>query len=212
MERLLSKLRPLLDSGLAALVPDALHFCRKHLEEAVPQHPEILSAAESLLAKHLRRFSVTYVHPGARGLPATLEIKGPSDYLEHGSILRILQGVPGWAPRQTGRVGRVALSHEFVRKHGILRGLFLGMAQDAFVQQYFGAALDARYVTDLPGEAEFFRAIHAEDELARQTAALSARLAHVPLFGEVAIRDVVKASAARIGGIPELPRHADGGT
>jgi hypothetical protein len=80
-----------------------------------------------------------------------------------------------------------------VRSRKLVSRFFLKMANDAFLQSYFGTAFGARYVTDLAGEAEFFKYLYRSDELAIRTASLCARLVHtVPLMTEVPIGTVLK--------------------
>ncbi len=71
--------------------------------------------------------------------------------------------------------------------------IFNGIAEDATLQQFYGAKYDTKYLTDRLGEAEFLSSISSEFELAKQKQALCAHLAHsIPLFSEVPIETVVK--------------------
>jgi hypothetical protein len=47
----LMELRPILESGMAVLVPEEIHLCREHWHEAVPRYDEIMAAARSLAGK-----------------------------------------------------------------------------------------------------------------------------------------------------------------
>lgn len=67
------------------------------------------------------------------------------------------------------------------------------MANDALLQTYFGRAFNARYVTDLPGEAQFFKLLNSSDALAMRTATLCAHLTHsIPLLQDVPLETVLK--------------------
>jgi hypothetical protein len=185
------ELRPLLEADLAVLVPEELHLCKEHWDEAVPGHKRIVRAAQRLASDNIGRFSVTYHPPrGPLGQPF-LNYRGPEEYLEHGEIGTVLDSVPKWIGSPKG-TRPLRLTRDTVRRHGLVLRLFFRMANDAILQTYFGAAFDARYVTDSPGEAEFFRLLYGRGELARQTAALCARLAHtVPLMTDVPVRTIL---------------------
>jgi hypothetical protein len=184
------RLRPLIEAGLVVLVPEELHFCERHWDEAVPEHREIRRAARRLANKSLCDFSVTYEHSPALGLPL-LRFEGPDRFLEHGSIIRTLSSVPSWVPKR--KTAPLKLSQDLLRKHGVVTSLFQVMANDAILQSYFGPAFNARYVTNLPGEIEFFSLLNERDELARQTSALCARLTHtVPMLTDIPIERVLR--------------------
>jgi hypothetical protein len=184
------RLRPLIEADLVLLVPEDLHFCEKHWDQAVPEHKEISRAARRLANRNLRNFCVTYEHRSALGRPF-LSFQGPDRFLEHGSIIRTLNNVPSWIPKR--KVASLKLSQDLLRKHGVVLQLFQGMANDAILQSYFGSAFNARYVTSLPGEIEFFSLLNERDELARQTSALCARLTHtVPMLTDIPIEGVLR--------------------
>jgi hypothetical protein len=89
--------------------------------------------------------------------------------------------------------GPIELSQTTVKRQKLVLRFFLAIANDALLQTYFGSAFNARYVTDLEGEAEFFKLLNEKDELARQTAALCARLAHsVPMMTEIPISAILR--------------------
>jgi hypothetical protein len=80
-----------------------------------------------------------------------------------------------------------------VKRGDVLAPVFNTIANDFVLQQYFGVAYNARYVTDLPGEAEFFTEISKNDSLAMQTAALCARLTHtIPMMSDLPLETVLK--------------------
>lgn len=186
-------LRPLIEERLAVLVPEELHFCERHWDERVPEHKRIVRAANGLARLNSRKFKVTYEPQViAKQLVAAMQIDGPEDYVEHGSMRRVLGKIPAWISARN-RQRRFVIPDYLVRKHNLLSSVFSPLAADAFLQSFFGIAFNARYVTDSPTEMGFFRKIYATDELGRETAALSARLTHtIPLLKEIPIRTVLK--------------------
>jgi hypothetical protein len=186
------ELRPLVEAGLATFVPEELHFCRRHWNEAVPEYERILRAARNLARTNAGRFSISY-YPAREpiGRPS-LHYKGPEEYLEHGEIRRLLDSVPEWLPK-AGTTQPVKLSRRAIKEHDLVLQVFMRIANDALLQGYFGTAFNARYVTDSSGEAEFFKLLYRRDALAMRTAALCAHLAHsVPLMSDVPISTILK--------------------
>lgn len=174
-------------------MPEELHFCKKHWDEAVPQRKDIVEVAEALARANAHRFRFTYEgrQVGRRLVPSFI-VKGPEDYIEHGSIMRLLNSVPAWIGRAT-RSRKFRVPFETVRKRNLALPFFMSIANDAFLQSYFGLAFNARYVTDLPGEAEFFRTMNAHDELSRVTASLCAHLTHaIPILQDIPIEVILK--------------------
>jgi hypothetical protein len=90
------ELRPLIESGLAVLIPEELRLCEEHWNKFVPERKKIINTARRLADTNARRFSVTY-HPAREFLGhPTLEYKGPEDFLEHGQLNQVLDSVPDW--------------------------------------------------------------------------------------------------------------------
>lgn len=186
------ELRPLLEAGLVQLVPGELQLCREHWDESVPERRRIMRVAQRLAASNLERFSVTYRPPTRPFDSPYLDFRGPEEYLEHGQLGTVLDSVPRWLKKVQSR-GSMKLSTEAVRRHKLLLHIFGRMANDAFLQSYFGAPFDARFVTDSIGESEFFDALYRRDVLARRTAALCAQLSHdVPLMADTPIEVILK--------------------
>jgi hypothetical protein len=174
------------------LVPKELHLCKQHWRESVPDYEGIVRTARRLCAKNADLFSAIY-HPPREPLGRpSFEFNGPEDYIEHGSINVILDSVPKWlAGRRATR--SLKLAQSTIRRHNLVLRFFLQVANDALLQTYFGAAFDARYVTDSGGESAFFNLLYGEEQLARQTAALCAQLSHVvPLMADVPVETILK--------------------
>jgi hypothetical protein len=185
------ELRPLIEAELATLVPEELHFCKEHWDQEVPDYKRIVAAAKKLAKKNSDRFTVRYRPPERMHDSASLVFRGPEDYLEHGKIITVLDSIPRWIGDKKSGQGFL-LPKETVRERGLVLDFFLRIANDALLQSYFGTAFNARYVTDLAGEADFFTTLYKNDELSRQTAALCARLTHtVPLMNDVPIKTIL---------------------
>lgn len=116
------------------LVPEELHFCKKHWDEAVPQRKDIVEVAEALARANAHRFRFTYEgrQVGRRLVPSFI-VKGPEDYIEHGSIMRLLNSVPAWIGRAR-RSRKFRVPFETVRKRNLALPFFMSIANDAFLQ------------------------------------------------------------------------------
>jgi hypothetical protein len=194
----LLELRPLIEVGYVALVPHWLQLCEKHLRAAVPLYPEIKETAARLAREMSETISVAYFPPDNKGEPPMLQIKGPEDYIEHGSRIQVLQRVPRWIPKTAAVAGArdkrgFRLSRATIRKAGVAESILSEIADGVVLNEYYALRYNARFITDLPGEAEFFRALYRDDGLNVRTAALCARLTHtVPLLAEIPLDTVLK--------------------
>ena len=187
----LVELRPLMEADLVALVPEELHLCKEHWDEAVPEHKRIWKSVKKLAIDNLSRFSATYYPPRNPLSQGSIHFRGPKEYLEHGEIRTVLENIPSWLSLRA-RNRRIRLTEAELRRHDLILRFFLRMANDAFLQTYFGAAFNARYVTDSVGEGQFFQMLYGGDQLARKTASLCAHLSHtVPIMTEVPVRKVL---------------------
>jgi hypothetical protein len=187
------ELRPLIEAGLVVIVPEVIWLCERHWGEAVPGYKKILKTAETLSNLKANKFNLSY-EPVVAGSfrAACLKITGPEKYLDHGKILWLLGSFPSWVPPGR-RLRRWKVSPSTIRNRKLLLPFFMAMANDALLQGYFGAVHDARYVTDLAGELEFYQLLNKRDILAERTASLCARLTHtVPLMSEIPIEKVMK--------------------
>ena len=186
-------LRPLIETGIVALVPEKLYFCEAHWQEAVPEHQRILKTAEKLARANVGKFTVSYEPQMVEGHHAgMLNFRGPEDYLEHGQMSRFISPPPSWLPKRLSS-GKIQLSRELIRKKRVVVPLFQDIANDALLHAYFGPLFNARYVTDNGGEAEFFQVLNARDRLGMRSAELCARLTHVvPMFQDVPLHAVLK--------------------
>lgn len=190
------ELWPLIEAGMAVLIPDDLQLCEQHLRQAVPLRPRIQEVAKGLSRRASKQISVTY-HPSKDGgAPFRLDFKGPTYYIEHGQISYLTDTMEAWLSRTVARSrskGPLRLTETTLKRNGVLSPIFGRIANDVALQEYWGIAYNARYVTDLPAEADFFRTLYHDDGLARETAALCARLNHVvPLLSDVPLESVMK--------------------
>jgi hypothetical protein len=189
----LIELRPLIEGGLVVVVPEGLRLCKEHWEKAVPGHEKIVNSAIKLCASQAKRFGATY-KPFTAGTTriACVDFTGPDEYIAHGKISRLFTCFPKWVPSKR-QLRRWKIPQSTVIKENLVLPFFMPMANDALLQSYFGTTYNARYVTDLPGELEFYRLLSGRDILAEQTASLCARLTHsVPIMEDIPLTTILR--------------------
>ncbi len=150
-----------------------------------------------LAATNFKRFSLFYDPPQDLDDEPIVLLKGPTSYLEHGQICFTSDNhSPEWLPKKIQRSNtrrRLKLSNATARKSGLIDGLFWQMAADVAVHQYYGVRYNAKYLTDLPGEAAFLNVLSKDDPVSARTASLCARLTHViPMMMDVPLERILK--------------------
>jgi hypothetical protein len=187
------QLRPLVENMIVRPIVSAMHYCRSCAERELSQYQNGTQAAQLQARRHYRDFEF-YCLPSIEGfgVPGVL-IKGPDEYVEHGSMIKFFLRRPRWFPltRKTGKSHR--LSRATAEKAGLLEEIFGGIASDVCFHQSFQTLFNAAYLTDLPGEAEFLKILSERDEIAIRTAKICAQLVHeIPMLTDLPIRTVIK--------------------
>jgi hypothetical protein len=188
-------LRPLVESGIVTLVTPDFHFCEKCAEGAKAQVRMIDREVDALYQARRREFAASYTPMTgqiARLVAGYATLTGPANYLEHGTSVCVFHNTPAWVPPHRASTP-TRLSRSTLEKSGLIRRVFKEMAWDVVFQQFYGVRFDGKYLTDLPGEAEFMHRISRGDEVVESTAALAAQLTHsIPLFAGVSVATILR--------------------
>lgn len=188
------QLRPLIDAGLIQFAQQEYVYCEKHLHQALPAYQQIAEVARELFKESADRFTVYVEPPQDGGEVPVFRVMGPTDFLEHGRIYHEPGGPPKWLRGWRELKKERKLSKTSIRKSPVVSRIFDDIARDVAIQQVLGMKYNARYLTNLPGEAMVLSRFSQEDaffEECRNT--LCAELTHsVPLLGDVPIRTVLK--------------------
>ncbi len=191
-------LRPLVESGIVSFAHQEFRYCNKHLHLALPEHLSIAKAARNLYLENRQRFTVFAEPPEDEGddQPA-FNIEGPPEFLEHGRIIKVLYEVPGWFSSWARLKRRKQLSSVTAGKSHLIEEIFDELARDVAIQQALGLRYDAKYLTNLPGEALVLSRFNAEDSyFAHCRNVLCASLTHsIPLLEDLPIKTVLKVRA-----------------
>jgi hypothetical protein len=176
----LLELRPLIEANIINLVPE-LDFCPECQPNKFPSSAIIIKAAETLKARNYSQFALI------KTTDRSLKFTGPEDYIEHGEIYK------RHPPFDLDSLPDGPLPDEYLKQSRYVDRVFSRIVKDVVLQQVYGVRFNAKYLTDLPGEAEVLSALNENDQLAARTAALCARLSHrVPLMGEIPLEHIVK--------------------
>lgn len=188
------ELRPLVEEGIVLPVLPHMQYCSECARLELRRFGGGVEAARAQARQHLGDFEFTCVLLSNSPRIAALVMEGPADYLDHGSKIRVYGGrSPKWFPRTLGANGRYRVPKATVRKAGLVEQIFGEIAADVCFHQAFQSAINAAYLSDLPGEAEFLRILSAKDELAVRTEQVCAQLTHeIPMLTDLPVRAVIR--------------------
>ncbi len=85
----------------------------------------------------------------------SFRIEGPTEFLEHGGIFKVAWEIPDWLPGWRRLTQEKKLSKAALRKSEIVSDIFDELAKDLAIEQVLGLKYDAKYLTNLPGEAPY---------------------------------------------------------
>jgi hypothetical protein len=188
----LLELRELVESGRVRPIVSVSHYCKECAARALAVHKQGTETVKHQAADLAKEFRFSYFKP--TDFPFTVvEIEGPTDYLEHGSLARLFDKTPAWlpTPKQGGKKYKIARN---TRAHAtLLEDLFKRIAADVLFHRQNGLVSEAAFLTDMPGDIEFLRLLSKSDELAIRTAAVCSRLSHeIPLLMDIPVRTIMR--------------------
>lgn len=190
--------RPLIEAGIATLVPGVVPYCDRHLSLAVSTHPQIESITKALCSTESKKFSISF----ERSIEYCSEenivhLRGPADYLPHGRSLLVLNERPDWLPKELNArraISKTSLSRRYAKRSRVIERMFRQLSYDVTLHQYYTRTNDATYLTDMCGEARILDLLHKNRPDGTRNAIIARNLFHsVPLFSEVPISRVIQA-------------------
>jgi hypothetical protein len=191
-------LRPLVRAGIVRpAVMTTRNCCRFHAEN-LEEFAELTHAvAEDIASDNLSRFAMYYEPPQEPGSNCMLHIEGPKDYLDHGGLVLYLSRPPSWVAKNWRREadGKLRVPPQKLRRSGIVQDIFERIANDTTFHFAYGSVWGAKYLTDLPGEAELLRGLGENGPSAQQhrAAVLISAMTHaLPFVGDLAIPEILK--------------------
>jgi hypothetical protein len=192
------QLRPLVEAGIVNFARQEFPYCREHLRQALPQHAGTAKTAHRLYLENEGRFAVYGQPPeDSDDNSPSFRIEGPPEFLEHGSIWKVTSEIPDWLRGWRRLRKERKLSKATLRKSRIVSEIFDDLARDLAIEQVLGLKYDAKYLTNLPGEALMLSRFNSRDDyFAHCRNVLCAQLAHaVPLLEDLPIRTILKVRA-----------------
>ena len=155
-------LRPLILAGIVRPAVMTTRNCCEFHADNLKEFSELThSIAEDLASDSLGRFSLYYEPPLEPGGTCSLHIEGPKDYLDHGVMVWRLSQPPSWVAKswRPEADGRLRVPPQKLRRSGIVQQVFQQIANDTTFHFAYGSVWRAKYLTDLPGEAELLRGL-----------------------------------------------------
>jgi hypothetical protein len=142
-------------------------------------------------------FRMYYEPPAEPGKACEIHIEGPRNYLEHGGIVWRMSEPPVWVAKSWRRdsSGRILVPPQKIRRSGLIHDIFQRIANDTTFHFAYGNRSRARFLTDLPGEAELLRGIRDEGPSAQQNRAatlISAMTHALPFIGDLDVSEILK--------------------
>jgi hypothetical protein len=189
-----NSLRPLIEAGIVQVKVAATCLCRDCLRKRGVPFERIDSEAKAFWRKRISDFQVVYHSAAGRKCPR-LVITGPDAFMPHDRFVVQFRETPSFASRLNGgAVGSgVVVPESIVAEEDLLAMAYSEFAGDLMAQQLYGVQFGTTYLTDLPGQAEFFGQMKARNERMANAARLCSHLAHsVPLLSDVPINEVLK--------------------
>jgi hypothetical protein len=188
-------LRPAITSGIVVPVVMRTWHC-VHERSWIKNTSALIHDFSQFIAKiEASDFTVRYQVPekSPSGRP-TIYLDGPEEYIEHGSLARLLERTPQWLPkpRRFDTEGMMEIRGQ--HKRHMLEQLFKGTASNMTFYFAYGLKRRARYLSDMPGETEFldWATERDDEELTTKTEAL-AELQHcVPVLAELPIATILR--------------------
>ncbi len=188
-------LEPLINAGIVA--PAVM--TTTHCEHKGPVMKKIIELthfiAEGLAEEHLDKFTMYYEPNIGTGNPPALHIDSPADYVEHGGVIIEYPDPPKWVAKswRTGPDGRIRVPLAKVRRTGWIHSIFERIATGTTFHIAYGAMWQAKFLTDLPGEAEILRELTCDGEPQDQATNLFAALTHsLPFINELPTTEMLK--------------------
>jgi hypothetical protein len=191
-------LRPLILAGIVRLaVMTTRNCCQFHANNLREFADLTHSIAEDMASGNLGRFSLYYEPPPEPGGIHTVHLEGPRYYLDHGRLYWHLSRPPSWVAKswRPEPDGRFKVPPQKLRRSGLVQSLFGQIASDTTFHFAYGSLWKAKYLTDLPGEAELLRGLGNDGPSAQQhrsTALVSAMTHALPFVGDLAIPEILK--------------------
>jgi hypothetical protein len=190
----LLSLRPLVDQGY--VVPAVM--VTQHCEHTGPWVDEMIrlthEVADDAAKKMTARFHASYQLPEKSPTGrSTIYVRGPEDFVEHGSLVELFDEGKNWRPRswKFNRVGKHELSGP--KKTDVVRRILHQIATDTTFYLAFGRTHNARYLTDRRGEAFLLELLTEDDEIEANNAALNAYMKHsLPLLGDLSLATLLR--------------------
>jgi hypothetical protein len=138
-------------------------------------------------------FRIMYEIPekSPSGQPA-IYLKGPEEYIEHGELVRRLDSVPKWIPRAARFDKNGQIEVRGLHKRHMVAQIFEGIADNVTFYLAYGTRMNARFLSDMPGETEFLDWLTADDRMTAKSMALHELEHCVPVLADLPLATILR--------------------
>jgi len=189
----LLRLRPLITHGTIKPTVMRTTHCEHEIQWVKQMHALIYDLAEHAAKESLTRFDLLYLLPEkAPTGRATIYVEGPRDFLEHGSLVVLFDESPNWRCKtwKYDRKGRTELRRN--RKLWFVQRIFDEIASNTSFYLAYGLRQNARFLTDLPGEAFVLNWLTGDEQLSATTSAMELLTHAVPILADLPIATLLR--------------------
>lgn len=183
--------RPLLEEGIFAFANGDIHLCEEHYQEAGIDEwmKKARQVAELLEAEYADRSQIIVSRFEQNDY--RVNVTGPEDIIEHGSLSSIWQTVPKDIEKALQGSDQYILSKEQAKQFGWYSRKTEAQLADLFVQNWYSRAYGCSYVTDRSRDIYVAELINTANH-APSAKALIEGIAHsVPIVMNVPLEKVV---------------------
>jgi hypothetical protein len=194
--RALGILRPAIEAGYIRPVPMSTTHCVHMLPFVKKTSKMVYRAARDFQSEAMQEITATYQEPGHSpgGLPSVY-IDGPEELVEHGSLVALYKSPPFWVSKswRYDSEGKHVVPYQKLSNIFRINQMFEAIADDTSFHLAFGAPFRARYLTNMPGEAELLNWLTGNEEIVASNQAVQTMLAHIiPVVGDLSLHSVAR--------------------
>jgi hypothetical protein len=189
---------PLIRANIVRPIVTSMHYCDRCAQRNFARYNEGWLAIREQANQHRAEFSFQYKEwvESEAGIVGALERTGPEKYIDHGKMYRLFNRRPEWLPGRRRFDSPYEIPRARAKKAGLVEDIFLEIAADVLFHQSSRTRLNATFLTDSLGEAEFFETLNRKDDAGVKVASLCAALTHeLPIFTDISIEDVLRIRA-----------------
>lgn len=189
----LFQMRPLITEGIVVPVVMKTAHCIHEAKIVKKMTYLVHEFSKATASDLLSKFTLTYQIPekSPTGEP-TLYLDGPEDYIEHGSLIKLFKQKPRWISKSArfDKDGRITLRGQ--HKRHIVTQIFSNIAENMTFYLAYGRRRNARFLSNMQGEAEFLHWLTEDKQMTAKSEALHELQHIVPILADLPIATILR--------------------